>query len=169
MVEALSSDLILAQQLVYIPCGYSFTAASIEIESSDYNACEFKLDGLAIRFRVAKITPTKIGQFVTIWKRSDNGPIEPYSISDKIDFLIVSTRKADLLGQFIFPKTVLLKKGVLSTPEREGKRAIRVYPPWDEPTSKQARQTQQWQLDYFLAIPIDQSNIDLERAKMLLK
>lgn len=168
MAAALSPDLISAQQLVYFPCGYSFTVASIEAESSDYSACAFKLDEFAIRFRVAKITPTKIGQFVTIWKRSDNGPIEPYSISDKIDFLIVSTRKGDLLGQFIFPKTVLLKKGVLSTPKRQGKRAIRVYPPWDEPTSRQARETQQWQLDYFLAMPIEQP-VDLERAKMLLQ
>ncbi|SDJ55608.1 hypothetical protein SAMN04487898_103245 [Pedobacter sp. ok626] len=168
MAVALSPDLILAQQLVYLPSSHSFTAASIEPESSDYSAYEFKLNELAIRYRVAKITPTKIGQFVTIWKRSDNGPIEPYSVSDKIDFLIVSTRKGDLLGQFIFPKMVLLKQGVLSTPEREGKRAIRVYPPWDEPTSRQARQTQQWQLDYFLAMPIDQP-IDLERAKMLLR
>lgn len=140
----------------------------MEMESTDYNACEFKLDELTLKFRVAKITPTKIGQFVTIWKRNGNGPIEPYSISDKVDFLIVSTRKGDLLGQFVFPKTVLVKKGVFSVPEREGKRAIRVYPPWDEPTSKQAQQTQQWQLDYFLAMPIDKA-IDLERAKMLLK
>ena len=27
--------------------------------------------------------------------------------------------------------------------------AIRVYPSWDQPTSKQARETQEWQLTYF--------------------
>lgn len=28
--------------------------------------------------------------------------------------------------------------------------AIRVYPSWDRPTSKQAMETQQWQLPYFI-------------------
>ena len=33
-----------------------------------------------------------------------------------------------------------------------GKRAIRVYPPWVKPVSKEAVRTQQWQLRYFLSI-----------------
>ena len=28
--------------------------------------------------------------------------------------------------------------------------AIRVYPIWDKPTSKQAMETQKWQLEYFV-------------------
>lgn len=30
--------------------------------------------------------------------------------------------------------------------------AIRVYPSWDNPVSKAAIQTQQWQLDYFFEV-----------------
>ncbi len=52
-------------------------------------------------------------------------------------------------GQFIFPKSILLVKGILSDGEKDGKRGFRVYPPWDKAVNKQAKQTQQWQLQYF--------------------
>ncbi|EKD72557.1 MAG: hypothetical protein ACD_45C00643G0006, partial [uncultured bacterium] len=61
-----------------------------------------------------KITPTKVGQFVTLWKRINNGPIQPYDVSDPVDFFIVSARKDDCFGQFIFPKSVLRDQAVLS-------------------------------------------------------
>jgi hypothetical protein len=38
---------------------------------------------------------------------------------------------------------------IISTHLKEGKRGMRVYPPWDLPSSKQAKKTQQWQLPYF--------------------
>ncbi|MFQ6421766.1 MULTISPECIES: MepB family protein [unclassified Bacillus (in: firmicutes)] len=47
-----------------------------------------------------------------------------------------------------------------------GKRAIRVYPPWDKTTSRQAQKTQAWQLEYFLEIPVNRP-IDCVRAQML--
>ena len=40
-----------------------------EAESVDYGACRAELDGKRLVLRVAKTTPTKTGQFVTIWKR----------------------------------------------------------------------------------------------------
>ncbi|TRW95625.1 MepB family protein [Flavobacterium gawalongense] len=54
---------------------------------------------------------------------------------------------------------------MLTTDLKEGKRAIRVYPPWDTTTNKQAQKTQKWQLDYFLEIPLDKP-INLNRAKL---
>ena len=87
-----------------------------------------------------------------MWKRSRLGTIEPFDSSDLIDFVFVSVRKDDLFGQFIFPKDVLLEKGVFSTVTTEGKRAIRVYPPWDETSNKQAKKTQNWQVKYFFEI-----------------
>jgi hypothetical protein len=60
----------------------------------------------------------------------------------------------------------LFSKGVFSGNNKDGKRAIRVYPPWDVTTSKQAQQTQQWQLKYFLEIPAA-NEIDLTLAKRL--
>jgi hypothetical protein len=38
----------------------------MEAESAEYGAYTFELNDLSVRFRVAKITPTKIGQFVTL-------------------------------------------------------------------------------------------------------
>ena len=47
-----------------------------------------------------------------------------------------------------------------------GKRAIRVYPPWDNELNKQAQKTQAWQLNYFLEIPIN-NPIDYDRVHKL--
>jgi len=59
----------------------------IDLESQNYGACQFSLDGQKVMFRIAKITPKKVGQFVVLWKRSRRGAIEPYDIKDDIDFL----------------------------------------------------------------------------------
>ena len=83
----------------------------------------------------------------------------------QLTYLLVSTRKDNHFGLFIFPKSILITKEIVSD-KKEGKRAIRVYPPWDITTSKQAQKTQKWQLDYFLEITKDQT-IDLKRAKSL--
>lgn len=151
-IESLSKDLIIAKELVYTPCNLNCTVPQPEIESADYNAFRFVLNEKQICYRAAKITPTKSGQFVTLWKRNVNGIIEPFDFSDPIDFVIISVQKDEVLGQFVFPKSVLLEKAIFSTSVKEGKRAIRVYPPWDETTSKQAQKTQQWQLHYFYKI-----------------
>jgi hypothetical protein len=163
----MNPDLIIAQELVYDKCGYEYTTPLKESESAEYSACLFKLNGQTIKYRNAKITPTKIGQFVTLWKRKGDGPIQPFDSSDPIDLFIINVRKGNHLGQFIFPKSVLIAQGILSTKKKEGKRAMRVYPPWDITTSKQAQKTQQWQLEYFLDIP-SKKPLDLVLAKKLL-
>ncbi|KUJ61780.1 hypothetical protein AR687_11210 [Flavobacteriaceae bacterium CRH] len=163
--KRIPKDLIIAKELIYDNCNFECTEPQPEMESQEYDAFDFRINNLHIKFRSAKITPTKSGQFVTLWKRNKTGIIEPFDYSDEIDFVIVNVRKNDSLGQFIFPKAVLLQKGIFSTAAKEGKRATRVYPPWDETTSKQAQKTQQWQLDYFLSIS-DQT--DIKRAEFLL-
>ncbi|CAL1518798.1 MepB family protein [Chitinophaga sp. MM2321] len=162
------ADLIAARKLVYDKCHYKYTEPLMEAESAEYGACTFELNGRAVRFRVAKITPTKTGQFVTIWKRNQKGPIQPYDLSDPVDLFIISTRKDNHFGQFIFPKTVLCAHDIVAGNGKGGKRGIRVYPPWDETTSRQAQKTQQWQLDFFLEIP-DNKPIDFARSGMLLQ
>lgn len=57
---------------------------------------------------------------------------------------------------------------ILSDQTREGKRGIRVYPIWDETTSKQAEKTQEWQIKYFLDCS-NPAQIDMVHAKKLLK
>lgn len=125
----------------------------------------FTLNQKAICYRKSKITPTKTGQFVTVYKRLQTGIIAPFDVTDSIDFVIISVLKNGLFGQFIFPKAVLLAKGIFSTSSKEGKRALRVYPPWDQTTSKQAKQTQLWQLAYFYEIT---ANTDYSAVKKLV-
>ncbi|MDI5951135.1 MepB family protein [Flavobacterium yafengii] len=159
-------NLIETKELVFDKCGFELRNLEIEKESTEYSACKFDLNTVKILFRVSKITPTKIGQFVTFWKRSENGPIEPYAVSDAIDFFVINTKSNDKFGQFIFPKSVLSQQGIISINLKEGKRGIRVYPPWDLTISKQAQKTQKWQLEYFLEIPLNKS-VNLDRAKQL--
>jgi hypothetical protein len=151
--STLHPDLVIAQELAYIPSGFTHKNLTHELENQGYR---FEMNGHIIKFRVANITPTKIGQFVTFWKRSESGPIIPYDIADQFDFLVVSVRIADRLGQFIFPKEVLCKKGFISKDGKGGKRAMRVYPPLDSTHNKQASQTQGWQVLYFFEIRHDQ-------------
>lgn len=148
-------DLLLAYDLVYKPAKLSLKNLKIEDESEGYGAAEFMLGDRFIKFRVGKITPTKVGQFVTFWKRVGKEPIAPYNENDSFDFLVVSARSNDHFGQFIFPKSVLIEKGIVSTKEKEGKRAIRIYPPWDKADNSQAKKTQKWQLGYFITFSGD--------------
>jgi hypothetical protein len=148
----LLADLLIAQKRVYEPLGLICKNLQQETESQEYSACSFELNGSVIKFRVAKITPTKIGQFVTFWKRIGSGPIMPYDRADPFDFLVVSVRAVDNLGQFVFPKAVLYEEGLVSKDGKGGKRAMRVYPPWNITDSKQAKNTQSWQLKYFFQI-----------------
>jgi hypothetical protein len=96
---------------IYDKCALEISAFKIEIESKEYKACRFQLNGKHVLCRNAKITPKKSGQFVTFWKRNGTGPIEPFHENDQIDFYIVNARTEGELGQFVFPKSVLLQKG----------------------------------------------------------
>src|SRR5690606_39355846 len=149
---------------VYDKCALKITEFGSEMESKEYDACRFKLNGMNIISRTAKVTPKKAGQFVTFWKRIGNGPIEPFNETDRIDFFVVNVRTETRFGQFVFPKSVLIKKGIISTENKEGKRAFRVYPNWDIVKNKQAERTQKWQLNYFYQI---NSSTDLQKVTEL--
>lgn len=157
-----------AKTFVYDKCGFNFSELNVENESKEYGACAFRLNGLKIHFRISKITPAKTGQFVTIWKRNKDGVTQPFSLTDEIDFVIISSQNEYDFGQFIFPKSLLLSKGIITGNGKEGKRGIRVYPPWDKVSNKQAEKTQLWQTKYFLAINKGDKT-DLELAKHLLE
>lgn len=157
-------ELFLAKELIYNPCGLVFSELLAEKESKEYQAHTFSLDKHKVCYRLAKITPTKTGLFVTLWKRNQAGPIAPFHVEDKIDFFIIHCQKENRFGQFIFPKTLLHNKAIVSDDFKEGKRAIRVYPPWDKDLNKQAQKTQQWQQDYFIEITQDKT-IDLAAVK----
>lgn len=157
--HSIPSDLLQIQEL----CSNHNLELSLltkENESDEYSAYRFEIQNKKICYREAKITPTKTGQFVTLWKRNQTGIIEPFDDSDPINFVMISIRKDENWGMFIFPKQTLVAKGIFSTKTKEGIRATRVYPTWDETSSKQAQKTQKWQLDYFLSLDKDSFNLN---------
>ena len=121
-----------------------------EAESKDYKACRFELNGKKIISRYSKITPKKVGQFVTCWKRDSKNETTPFEDSDVFDFLVVSVFTETKKGQFIFPKSALLKHKIISSQTSNGKRGFRVYAPWELITNKQAKKTQLWQSAFFV-------------------
>lgn len=137
---------------IYDKCSFVISNLEIEPEGKEYSASRFELNGKKILCRTAKVTPKKVGQFVSCWKRNKEGITEPFSDTDMIDFYVIHVKSGNNLGQFVFPSSELISKGILSTEEKDGKRGFRVYPKWDKPVSKQAEKAQKWQLDYFLEI-----------------
>lgn len=160
-------DLELIDEVVFKPCNFSLKNIKPESESQQYAAHTFQLNKYQILFRKAKITPTKTGQFVTLWKRNEKGITEPFDLKDEFNFYLIAAKTPTNFGIFIFPKKVLHENKILSNQTIDGKRGIRVYPIWDETTSKQAQKTQVWQTEYFLDLS-HPAQIDLNRVKNLL-
>ncbi|MGK5548739.1 MepB family protein [Streptomyces sp. URMC 127] len=164
--SGLHTDLLAAKTAVYDPSGFVCSRPVAEPESAEYAAHRFALDGQPVVFRVAKTTPTKAGQFVTVWQRSAEGPIRPFDAEDGIDLFVISSRDSGHFGQFVFPREVLCDRGIVSRNGKGGKRGFRVYPPWVTAPNRQANSTQAWQVNYFLPLPEDGS-VDLARARAL--
>lgn len=169
-LECLPNELIFAIQNLYIPAGLNVTTLGLrESESSEYGACRFGLNGKTVAFRIAKTTPRKIGQFVTIWKRQTlRDPIAPLDATDNVEFLVVSVSSGIRSGQFVFDKEILITKNIMSQGAKGGKRAFRLYPPWTKPLSKEALKTQKWQLSYFFSFVKD-GIVNLEEVSKLFK
>ena len=61
---------------------------------------------------------------------------------------------------FIFPVSVLIKKGIVSSLKSKGKTGFRVFPPWSQDRgmvgtkvfSESGKKTQRWQIPFFLKI-----------------
>lgn len=133
--------------------GVACADAVAEPEGADYAAHTLTLNGIPSVFRTAKTTPTKAGQFVTLWRRSAEGPIRPFDTHDGVALFVVQAGTGAGLGQFVFPLDELVRRGVVSVSGVGGKRAMRVYTPDVATTSAQARRTQEWQCRHFL--PMD--------------
>ncbi|MEW9503156.1 MepB family protein [Jeotgalibacillus marinus] len=142
-------------KIVYEPNQLTLKSIQEEKQNSNYGAGTFQLASRSVRFRVAKKTSNKVGQFVAFWEKDENNKNQPFSYEKAPDLLVINTAMSNNeFGQFIFPKEILAKQNILKTSTTKGKMAIRVYPSWDSPASKQAIKTQKWQLPYF----IDMSN-----------
>ncbi|ERL54648.1 MepB family protein [Psychrobacter aquaticus] len=144
-------------KVIYKPNQLTITSTKEEQQNLEYAAGTFelinKLTVKTVRFRVAKKTPTKVGQFVTFWEKDSKGINQPFQYDSSPDLLVITTSKDNnTCGQFVFPKNVLLRHNILKSHFTKGKMGIRVYPSWDKPTSSTALKTQSWQLDYFFMV-----------------
>ncbi|MFC7428775.1 MepB family protein [Nocardia tengchongensis] len=146
--------------------GLEVSAPVPETENAEYGAFVSRVGRGSVRFRVGKLTPTKVGLFVTVWKRAMDGSTEPCAAEDGIDLLVITVREGQRFGQFVFPKTALVEHGIVSVAGRGGKRGFRVYPPWSETQNRQAMQSQKWQCGYFLALD-DARKVNMQKARSL--
>lgn len=106
---------------IYDRCELQVSNYRLESESKEYAACRFDLNGLHIISRNSKITTKKTGQFVTFWQRNGKGTIAPFHQYDYFNFFIVNVQNDDRIGQFVFPKTVLIKNGIISSDKKKAK------------------------------------------------
>lgn len=163
-IDTLNKNLIEVKTKIYDNLSFNISKVNNELEGTEYDACQFELNGMKIISRSSKITPKKVGQFVTFWKRNRNGETEPYSENDQFDFYVINAKSGDRFGQFVFPKSELINKGFITFGKKDGKRGFRVYPIWDKTINKQAGKTQKWQLNYFYEID---KTTDLKRVRQL--
>lgn len=126
------------------------------------------MNQLNLKFRKAKITPKKVGQFVTLWRRNANKQTEPFNETDNFDFYIITVDEEGKFGFFIFPKSVLIERQILTTSQKEGKRGFRVYPDWTKTENKQAEETQIWQTKYFINLATNKQK-NIEKLREIIK
>ena len=155
------------EEIVLKPLQLSISNLEKDAECDEYFGYNFKSNQLLCKFRKAKITPKKVGQFVTLWKRNADKQTEPFDENDLFDYYIIATEDDSKLGFYIFSKSILIEKNILSTQNKEGKRGFRVYPDWVKPENKQAEKTQNWQQNYFIEIINNQ--VDSTQLKTLFK
>ena len=135
-----------------------------ENQNKEYEGLTFNIAQHTFRSRLAKKTPKKKGYFVVFWEKDKDNKNQPYAFDEMSEKLIVSIIDGQLIGQFVFPKLLLLEKGILKSENDKGKMAMRVYPSWERELNPSARKTQKWQAAYF----IDLSNgIDNQQAAAL--
>ncbi|GAB2645146.1 MepB family protein [Prescottella soli] len=162
---AVHPDVVLLTGL-FAGLGVECSPAVSEPDNAEYGAAVSDLGQSTIRFRVGKLTPTKVGLFVSVWRRGAGGSTEPFPAEDDMDALVVVAREGDRFGAFVFPNEVLATRGVVSVCGAGGKRGFRVYPPWSATSSPQAKRSQGWQCDWFLDLS-DGAAVDLQRAGCL--
>lgn len=117
--------------------------------NQDYEALTFSFKEETYQSRLAKKTPTKAGYFVACWTKDENNCNQSYSKEAFADYLMIIVIDEELSGYFLFPRELLVEKGILTTFEHKGKMAFRVYPKWCNQLNKTAGQTQKWQCKYF--------------------
>ncbi|MEB3767497.1 MepB family protein [Acinetobacter sp. MD2] len=125
----------------------------LDASATAYAGLSFVYAGQKYLFRQVKITPTKLGGFVTLWTRDQpNLAIRPFNEQDGIDGVIIANANQTDTGYFFFDRATLVQHQVFTQNGIEGKRALRLYEPWLSLTAKQAIHSQKWQSEHFIAL-----------------
>ena len=177
---------------MFVPSGYQITK-KVELdpvpESSKYEALSFSLNNRRIVYRKGKVTSHRPGAFLALWNRpllEDANGIKPIPLtSNELDYLFIQVEShSNILeelelgsqdGMFIFPVSVLIEKGIVSSSKSKGKTGFRVFPPWSQDRgivgtkvfSESGKKTQRWQIPFFLEID-EKGLIDSSELNKLL-
>ncbi|GAB2733114.1 hypothetical protein GCM10027038_34460 [Arthrobacter bambusae] len=125
----------------------------VEEQSSDYESGVASIGEEQWRIRTARITPTKPGAFVAVWKRGDGGSTRPFTTDESMSGLLVFVEEKERFGVFQFTAAHLSSLGYVRSDLHPGKRGFRVYPAWCTDLNPQASRTQRAQADAFSELP----------------
>ena len=117
----------------------------VEEQNSDYESGVARIGEERWRIRTARITPTKSGAFVAVWKRGEDGATRPFSAEESMSGLFVFVEEQERFGVFRFTTAHLISLGYVSSDLHPGKRGFRVYPAWCTELNPQASRTQRAQ------------------------
>ena len=84
----MNKNLSQIKSLVYDFIDYEILDLEIELESQEYDAYRFRLNEKSIISRSGKITPKKVGQFVSFWERNTQGITQPIKNTSPFDYYI---------------------------------------------------------------------------------
>ncbi|WP_456503414.1 MepB family protein [Arthrobacter sp. UYCu723] len=116
------------------------------------------------RIRTARITPTKPGAFVAVWKRDENGSTRPFTTDEATTGLLVFVEDGQRFGVFRFTSTHLKALGYVTSESHPGKRGFRVYPSWCANLNPRASRTQRAQAAAFEELPAHSASQALTTA-----
>ncbi|QIM18595.1 MepB family protein [Leucobacter coleopterorum] len=113
-----------------------------EEQRGEYESGLVAMNGEQWRIRTARVTPTKPGAFVAVWKRDENGETRPFAREEAEAGLLLFVEDGDQFGVFRFSAAHLEELGITSSATKPGKRGFRVYPSWCTGLNPQASRTQ---------------------------
>jgi len=145
--------------------GMSVSGVTLEVQNSEYEGMTLQLGDHLVRARLAKKTPTKQGYFVVCWEKNCQNKNQPFTVENSPERLLVNITDGEQSGQFVFSKSILVRKSILSHDDVVGKMAFRVYPIWESNLNQTAKKTQDWQMPYF--IDCSQSVLDKNKIAKL--
>lgn len=124
-----------------------------EEQNSDYESGVTLMGKEKWRIRTARVTPTKPGAFVAVWKRGEDGATRPFTIDEAMAGLLVFVEEGERFGVFRFTSSYLVSLGYVTSAACPGKRGFRVYPSWCSGLNPQASRTQRAQSVAFEEFP----------------